>query len=83
MLVDRTPEFAVAGQAQLDVHVGAELGTQAVEGDDVVRVGHGHDQPVAGSVVLQRQQAVAARQGLRHARDRVRVGERGRQVHTG
>ena len=83
VLVDRASEFALAGQPQLDVDIGAELGAQAVEGDDVVGVGHGHDQAVAGRVVLQRQQAVAARQGVRHAGDRVRVGERGGQVHTG
>ena len=83
VLLDRAPELVVAGQAQLDVHVRAELGAQAIEGDDVVGVGHRDDEAVAGGVVLQRQQAVAAGERLRHARDRVGVGERAGEVHAG
>ncbi|OPZ03118.1 MAG: hypothetical protein BWZ09_02466 [Alphaproteobacteria bacterium ADurb.BinA305] len=83
VLFDRAAEFVVAGQAQFDVHVRPELGTQTVEGDDVVGVGHRDDQAVAGGVVLERQQAVAPCERLRHARDRVGVGERAGQVDAG
>ena len=46
-------------------------------------VGHRDDETMAGGVVLQRQQAVAAGERLRHARDRIGVGEGRGEVHAG
>lgn len=80
MLRDRACEFGVAGEADLDLCARTELGAQAVERDDVVRLRHGHDQRRAARVVAQRQQAVTAGEGVGDAAQRLGVGQRGVEV---
>ena len=60
-LIDGLLDLGVAGEQRNDLHVAAEQGVDLVQGHDVEGIRHGHRQAVAGHLVGEGQDPVAAR----------------------